>query len=185
MEQLPKNKKRIVLGVTASIAAYKVCGLITEMKRAGYFVRVVMTRDADHFVTPLALQSLSGQEVVRDFFSLTHREKPIHIDLAENSDLLLIAPATADIIARMASGLADDVLTCIALATQAPILVAPAMNEKMYLHPATQNNIERLKSFGVKFIPPIEGYLACGSKGVGHIADPDTILKSVRECLSA
>ncbi len=127
-----KPKKNILLGVTASIAAYKACDLITELREIGYDVTVVMTRDAHHFVTPLSLQSFSGNEIVQDFFSLEGRVKPVHIELAKKSDLILVAPASADVIAKLAHGLAGDVLTCTALASDAPLVVAPAMNEKMY-----------------------------------------------------
>lgn len=178
------EKKNILLGVTASIAAYKACGLVTELKRLGFSVTVVMTKDAEHFVTPLTLQSLSGKPVVCDLFSVPDRVKPIHIELAKNSDLILIAPATADIIAKLAHGLCDDVLTCAVLSAEVPVVIAPAMNDKMYIHPATQANIKRLESFRVHFIPPIEGLLVCGGEGVGHIADNLTIISAVQKCLS-
>ncbi|OGW83931.1 MAG: hypothetical protein A3C47_00680 [Omnitrophica bacterium RIFCSPHIGHO2_02_FULL_51_18] len=177
---MDKKTKNILLGVTASIAAYKACDLITDLREAGFSVRVVLTKDASYFITPLTLQSLSGQEVVEDFFSLAGNVKPVHIELAKNSDLILIAPASADIIAKLAHGLADDVLTCTALASDAPLLVAPAMNEKMYLNKFTQGNLKRLEQNGVTIIPPIRGHLVCMDKGIGHIAENKTILETVK-----
>ena len=176
--------KNILLGVTASISAYKVCDLITELRTQNFSVTAVMTHDAHHFITPLVLESFTANDVVEDFFSVKGRTKPIHIELAKKSDLFLIAPATADIIAKLSYGFADDVLSCAVLATQAPVVIAPAMNEKMYFHPATQENIERLKKRGVIFIPPVEGHLVCSDHGMGHIADNAVILKAVQSALS-
>jgi len=137
--------KNILLGVTASISAYKVCDLITDLRAKNLSVTAVMTRDAHHFVTPLVLESFTANDVIEDFFSVKGRTKPIHIALAQKSDLILIAPATADIIAKLSYGLADDVLSCTVLATEAPVVIVPAMNEKMYRNAATQENIARLK----------------------------------------
>ncbi len=175
--------KTILLGVSASIAAYKACDLITELREAGFGVRVVMTKDAQQFITPLALQSFSATEVVTDFFALPGRVKPVHIELAKSADLILVAPASADVIAKLSYGMADDVLTCAALASKAPLLIAPAMNENMWSHPATQENIERLKKRGVKIISPIEGHLVCMDRGMGHLAEIETIVKAVQERL--
>lgn len=179
------DKKNILLGVCASIAAYKVCDLITELRAKNYSVTAVMTRDAKHFITPLVLQSFTANEVVEDFFSLPGRLKPVHIELAKKSDLILIAPATADILAKISYGFAEDVLTCSILASTAPIVIVPAMNEKMYQHPATQENIERLKKRGAHFVPPVEGHLVCSDHGMGHIADNASILKAVDSALSS
>jgi len=178
------TSKNILLGVTASISAYKVCDLITELRSENFSVTAVMTKDAHHFVTPLVLESFTANDVIEDFFSVQGRKKPIHIELAQKSDLILIAPATADIIAKLSYGLADDVLSCTVLATQAPVVIAPAMNEKMYFHPATQENIERLKKRGVVFVPPVEGHLVCSDQGMGHIAGNDAIRKAVHATLS-
>lgn len=169
----------ILLGVSGSIAAYKACDLITELRDKGHSVQVVMTKDAHHFVTPLALQSFAGTEVVQDFFSLEGRVKPVHIELAKKADLILVAPATADIIAKLAHGLADDVLTCAALASDAPLVIAPAMNEKMWFHAATQENVEKLKKRGVSVVAPVEGHLVCMDKGMGHLAENASIVKAV------
>lgn len=172
-------KKKILLGVTASIAAYKACDLITELREAGYEVTVAMTKDARHFITALTLQSFAGREVIEDFFSLPGRVKPVHIELAKNSDLILIAPATADVIAKLSHGMADDVLTCTVLATKAPVVIVPAMNEKMYENVFTQENISRLKKAGMTIVPPVEGHLVCSDHGMGHLASNASILKAV------
>lgn len=169
----------IVLGVSGSIAAYKACDLITELREKGHTVHVVMTKDAHHFVTPLALQSFAGTEVVQDFFSLEGRTKPVHIELAKKAELILVAPASADILAKIALGLADDVLSCTVLASKAPLVVAPAMNENMYFNPATQENLEKLKKRGVTVVAPVEGHLVCMDKGMGHLAPNEAILKAV------
>ncbi len=174
-----KTGKNILLGVSGSIAAYKACDLITALRELGYTVTVVMTKDAHHFITSLSLQSFAGTEVIQDFFSTEGRLKPIHIELAKKADVVLVAPASADIIARLAHGLADDVLSCTVLATDAPIVIAPAMNEKMYFNKATQENIEKLKTRGVKFVNPIEGHLVCMDKGMGHLAELSDIVKAV------
>lgn len=176
--------KKILLGVSGSISAYRALDLITEFREAGHEVNVVMTKDAHHFVTPLSLQSFSGTEVIQDFFSLEGRVKPIHIELAKKSDLILVAPASADVIAKLAHGLADDVLTCTALASEAPLVIAPAMNEKMYYKKVTQENIEKLKKHGVVVVDPIEGHLVCMDQGMGHLAENKTILEAVKCCLS-
>ncbi len=176
--------KNILLGVTASIAAYKACDLVKDLRAKKYSVTVVMTKDAHHFVTPLSLQSFSGNEVVEDFFSLPGRVTPVHIELAKRSDLILVAPATADVIAKLAYGFAEDVLSCTVLASEAPIVIVPAMNEKMYFNKITQENVERLKKRGALFVEPIKGHLVCMEEGVGHIAENATILRAVESCLS-
>ena len=178
------DKKNILLGVTASIAAYKVCDLITELRQKNYLVTAVMTEDAKNFITSLVLESFTANDVVENFFSVPGRTKPIHIELAKKSDLILIAPATADILAKLSFGFAGDVLTCAVLASEAPLVIVPAMNEKMYAHPATQENIARLKSRGVVFVPPVEGHLVCSDHGMGHIADNAAILKAVDAALA-
>lgn len=174
----------VLLGVSGSIAAYRACDLITLMRNEGASVRVVMTRDAQHFITPLSLQSLSGQEVYTDFFSLPGRAKPVHIELARWAHVLCVAPASADVLAKMACGLADDLLTCTVLATEASVVVAPAMNEKMYLHPATQENLDRLKKRGVRVVDPIRGHLVCVEEGIGHLAELGSIVSAVSGSVS-
>ena len=142
-----------------------------------------MTKDAHHFITPLTLQSFSGSEVIQDFFSVPGRLKPVHIELAKHSDLILVSPATADIIAKIAHGFADDVLSCTVLASTAPLVIAPAMNEKMYENKFTQENIQRLEANGAVIVSPIRGHLVCSDEGMGHIAENKTILNAVHRCL--
>ena len=175
--------KKIVLGVSSSIAAYRALDLITELRDAGMEVTVLMTKDAHHFVTPLSLQSFAGTPVIQDFFSIEGRVKPVHIELAKKADLILVAPASADIIAKMAHGLADDVLTCTVLASEAPLVIAPAMNEKMYFKKVTHENIATLKKHGAVFVEPIEGHLVCSDQGMGHLAENKSILAAVKRCL--
>ena len=178
------KEKNLLLGVSASIAAYRACDLITDLRAKNFSVTAVMTKDARHFITPLVLESFTAHDVVEDFFSVQGRTKPIHIELAKRSDLILIAPATADVIAKLSYGLADDVLTCAVLAFDGPVVVVPAMNEKMYAHEATQENISRLKKRGVVFVPPVEGHLVCSDQGMGHIASNAAILKAVEVSLA-
>jgi len=173
--RLQSDHQTIVLGVTGSIAAYKSAELASLLVKQGHDVFVVMTRDAAEFITPLTLQTLSKNPVTTNFFDEKENWRPGHIDLADRANLLLIAPATANVIAELAHGLADHPLTAIALATRAPILIAPAMNGKMWEHPATQSNVELLKSRGIEFIGPEEGMLACGYEGVGRLWKVDDI----------
>lgn len=167
--------KSIVLGVTGSIAAYKSAELASLLVKQGHQVFVVMTQDATAFITPLTLQTLSKNPVTTSFFDEKESWRPGHIELADRAHLLLIAPATAHVIAELAHGLANHPLTAIALATRAPILLAPAMNGKMWEHPATQSNVEQLKARGVDFIGPEEGMLACGYEGAGRLWKVDDI----------
>ena len=174
-----------MLGVTGSIAAYKAADLTSRLAREGADVHVVMTVDAMQFITPLAFKTLSRHPVVTDLYEEEEGWKPTHIRLADEADLLLIAPATANTIAKIALGIADDALSCIALALnpQAKILVAPAMNGKMWLHPATQQNVATLKSRGVAFIGPEEGMLSCGYEGLGRLWDVEKIAGRALELL--
>jgi phosphopantothenoylcysteine decarboxylase len=166
---LPARVKSVVLGVTGSIAAYKSAELASLLVKQGHQVFVVMTHDATEFITPLTLQTLSKNPVTTSFFDEKENWRPGHIELADRANLLLIAPATANIIAELAHGLASHPLAAIALATRAPILLAPAMNGKMWEHKATKANVEQLKSRGVEFIGPEEGMLACGYEGLGRL----------------
>src|ERR1700686_1251030 len=161
--------KTIVLGVTGSIAAYKSAELASLLVKQGHQVFAVMTHDAAEFITPLTLQTLSKNPVTTSFFDEKENWRPGHIELADRADLLLIAPATANVIAELAHGLANHPLAAIALATRAPILLAPAMNGKMWSHPATVENVKKLKARGVEFIGPEEGMLACGYEGLGRL----------------
>jgi phosphopantothenoylcysteine decarboxylase len=167
--------KSIVLGVTGSIAAYKSAELISLLVKQGHEVFVAMTQDAMEFITPLSLQTLSKNPVMTSFFDERENWRPGHIELADRASLLLIAPATAHIISELAHGLANHPLAAIALATRAQILIAPAMNGKMWEHPATKENVEKLKSRGVEFIGPEEGMLACGYEGLGRLWKVDDI----------
>src|SRR5438045_6043781 len=167
--RLRSTTKTIVLGVTGSIAAYKSAELASILVKQGHELFVVMTEDATQFITPLTLQTLSKNPVMTSFFDEKENWRPGHIELADRANLLLIAPATAHIIAELAHGLASHPLAAIALATRAPILLAPAMNGKMWQHPATIENVEKLKTQGVEFIGPEEGMLACGYEGIGRL----------------
>jgi phosphopantothenoylcysteine decarboxylase/phosphopantothenate--cysteine ligase len=150
----------------------------------GATVRVIMTRNAQEFITPLTLQTLSGNPVSTETFSLTQESEIGHIRLADTADLILLAPATANIIGKLAHGIADDLLTTVLLATTAPVLIAPAMNVHMYAHPVVQENLQKLASLGYKLIEPAEGFLACGYEGKGRLADPEDIVEEVRAALT-
>jgi phosphopantothenoylcysteine decarboxylase len=181
------NKTRnIVLGVTGSIAAYKAADLTSQLTKRNFSVHVVMTADALRFITPLAFKTLSRNPVVTDLYDEEEGWKPTHIKLADEADLLLIAPATANTLAKLAHGLADDALSCIALALnpKAKLLIAPAMNGKMWLHPATQANVDTLKKRGAEFIGPEEGMLSCGYEGLGRLWPIDSIIQKTTELLS-
>jgi phosphopantothenoylcysteine decarboxylase len=177
--------RNIVLGVTGSIAAYKAAEITSRLTKEGANVNVVMTADAQKFITPLPFKTLSRNPVETDLYGEDEGWKPTHIKLADEADLLLIAPATANTLAKMANGLADDALTCIALALnpQTPLLIAPAMNGKMWLHPATQQNVATLKARGAEFIGPEEGMLSCGYEGIGRLFEPERIVQRALELL--
>ena len=180
---------RITLGVTGGVAAYKAAELVRLLQQDGFSVQIVMTRGAREFVTPLTFAALSGQKVITDLFEKSsageaNLESAIeHIAVAQRTDLLLVAPATADILAKFACGIADDFLTTLYLATTAPVIVAPAMNVNMWNHAATQENVEMLRARGVKIVNPDEGYLACGMTGAGRLAGQQEIVAAVRETL--
>ncbi|MBM2837092.1 MAG: coaBC [candidate division NC10 bacterium] len=175
--------KKIVLGVTGSIAAYKAVELLRELVKAGASVKVVLTESAQRFVAPLTFATLSRQEVMTDLFTLDYDAKIRHIAATEGADLLLVAPATANVIGRFARGLADDLLTNLFLASTRPVLLAPAMDADMYRHPAVQENLERLRTWGVRIVGPAEGELASGMWGPGRLAETQEILKAVTEIL--
>jgi phosphopantothenoylcysteine decarboxylase/phosphopantothenate--cysteine ligase len=177
--------KSIVLGVTGGIAAYKAPDLVRALCKAGARVRVVLTRAAEEFVTPLTLQTLSGQPVARSLFDLTQESEIGHIELADTADAVIIAPATANVIAKLAVGMADDLLTTVALATRAPILVCPSMNVHMYEHPTVQANLATLRDAGRTILEPDSGFLACGYTGPGRLADPDVIAEETEVLISA
>lgn len=178
--------KTIGLGVTGSIAAHKAVDIASLLTKAGHAVHVVMTADALRFITPLPFKTLSRHPVVTDLYDEEEGWKPTHITLADTADLFLIAPATANVLAKLAHGLADDALTCIALALNpaAKLLIAPAMNGKMWQHPATQANLATLRTRGVEVVGPDTGLLSCGYEGVGRLEMVDAIVKRALELLS-
>ena len=184
----PKARKlsgKTVLHIlTGSIAAYKTPELIKKMREEGARVVCVMTASAKEFVTPTVLRTVSGERVYSEMFPQDAPFGVLHTSLADLPDLVLISPATANFIAKMVTGISDDMPSCLVLATRKPILVVPAMNDNMYTHPLTQKNIAQLKALGYYFTDPVEGELACGRVGIGHIASQDAILASVQNILS-
>ena len=184
-EVRPLAGRTIVLGVSGSIAAYKAADLTSELRRLGADVFVVMTRAACEFIGSITLQTLSRNPVVSDLWKEGEGWQPGHVELADKADLLLVVPATADVIAQFANGLAPDALSSIHLATRAKVMLAPAMNGKMYEHPATRENLRLLRERDVLFVDPEEGELACGYEGVGRLATVESIVASVLEALGA
>ena len=177
------NGKTILLCITGSIAAYRACDLLRELRRQGANVYCLMTEAATKFVSPLTFHSLSGNSVYSDPFSTHEDWNVLHTTLADKADLILIAPATADIIARLACGFASDLVTSAVLASRAKVLIVPAMNDNMYAHPITRENIAKLQSIGYEFVRPIEGDLVCGRVGMGHIEENDVILNAALKIL--
>ncbi|WP_108022520.1 bifunctional phosphopantothenoylcysteine decarboxylase/phosphopantothenate--cysteine ligase CoaBC [Melghirimyces profundicolus] len=175
--------KRIVVGVAGGIAAYKAAGLVSQLTQRGADVRVIMTESATRFVTPLTFQALSRNHVAVDTFEEKDPSVVTHIDLADHADLIVIAPATANLIGKMANGLGDDMLSTTLLATRAPVLIAPAMNVHMYEHPVVQENLQKLLRLGYRFVDPASGQLACGYVGKGRMEEPSAILAAVEELL--
>src|ERR1700734_1438630 len=181
---------KIALGVTGGVAAYKAAELVRRLQQEKLDVQVVMTRSAQEFITTLTFAALTGQKVITDMFSAGGSAAPAnvesaieHIAVAQRIDLLLVAPATADILAHFAQGIARDFLSTLYLATKAPVIVAPAMNVNMWEHPATQENLEKLRTRGVHVVDPDEGYLACGMTGAGRLAATEAIVEKVRVIL--
>ena len=173
---MENSKKTVIVGVTGSIAAFKAAELVSKLSKRGHDVVVAMTHGAQEFVAPLTFQTLSKNTVMTSVFGEKEGWRPGHIELADRARLMLIAPATANIIAELACGLAGNPITEVALATRAPMLIAPAMNGKMWTHAATQENVAKLKSRGVEFIGPEEGMLACGYEGIGRLWNEDEII---------
>lgn len=174
------NAPEIVLGITGSIGAYKAGDVVRQLKDSGYNVTCVLTHRALQFITPVTLQALSEQKAYTDLF---HLEAPhiTHTALADRARVVLVAPATANIIGKFANGLADDLLSCILLATRAKILFAPAMNVHMWQHPTVQRNVTALKRLGVRFVGPDVGKLACGYEAIGHLAEAEEIIRAVKQ----
>jgi len=179
----PLAGSTIVLGVTGSIAAYKAADLVSKLKQRGGEVFTVITRAGLEFITPLTFETLSGNRVYTYLFEEQRQFDPVHISLASRADLVLIAPATANFIGKMAAGLADDLLSSVVMATRAPVLIAPAMNTGMYENRIVQSNIKKLADLGVIFIGPESGYLACGYEGKGRLASTDTIIQEIEAIL--
>ncbi|MBI4238633.1 MAG: hypothetical protein HY696_09505 [Deltaproteobacteria bacterium] len=175
--------KTILLGISGGIAAYKCCELTRMLVADGLDVHVLLTQAAEQFVTPLTLQTLSGNPVHRALFNLTDEQKISHIALAARAALVLVAPATANLLAKVAHGLCDDLLTTVICATRAPVLFAPAMNTQMWENPITQANVERLRTHGYTIIPPEHGDLACGTCGEGRLPEPETLRTIVQQQL--
>lgn len=173
--------KCVVIGVTGGIAVYKALDVISALRKKDIEVHVIMTESASKFVNPLTFQSISQNMVVTDMFAETKAWEIQHISLAQKADLMLIAPATANVIGKISNGIADDMLSTTVMATKAKVLIAPAMNTNMYQNPIVQNNISKLKDFGYKFIEPASGRLACGDIGIGKLADVNTIVERVIE----
>jgi len=178
-----KRPDRVVLGVTGSIAAYKAAELVRLLVKGGMDVSVIMTKAATEFVGELTFRTLSRNPVAVDCFDKSFRWEPEHISLADRADVMAIAPCTANVLAKLACGMADDLLTCAALACRAPMVVAPAMNERMWLHPATRRNLDVLKSRGVEVVEGSEGELACGGRGAGRMAEPAEIVRAIERLL--
>ena len=179
-----ETRKTIIVGVTGSIAAYKAADLVSKLVKRRHEVFVVMTEGAQQFIAPLTFQTLSRNPVLTSVFGEKEGWRPGHIDLADRAHLLLVAPATANTIAALAHGFADDPLSEIALATLTGVLIAPAMNGKMWLHPAMKQNVEILRARGVEFIGPEEGMLACGYEGIGRLWNVDEIVTRAEEMMS-
>ncbi len=179
-----ENKKRILLGISGGISAYKSVYIASGLKKLGYDVRVIMTENAAEFVTPLTFETMSGNKVVTDVFDPGNETPTEHITLGQSSDLVLIAPATANTIAKLAHGIADNMLTTTMLACTCPVLISPAMNTAMFENPATQANLEILRERGYVIIEPAEGMLACGVEGKGKMPEPDVLISYVEQWAS-
>lgn len=171
----------ILLGVTGSIAAYKSCDLIRRLQVAGFSVDVIMTKEAKEFISPLTLQAISQRKVYLEMFDINIDFDVEHIELAKRAKMILIAPATANIIGKLANGIYDDLLTCVVAATKSKVVIAPAMNENMYTNSVVQENIRKLRKLGVKFIGPRTGKLVCGDVGIGCLEEVDKIVKFVKK----
>ena len=175
--------KNIVLGISGGIAAYKACEIISLLKKARANVDVIMTKNATEFITPLTISTLAKSRAIVDTFEIPENYSPEHISLAKKADLFLIAPATANIIGKVANGIADDMLSTTIMACTSRVVFAPAMNDNMYLNRIVQDNISKLKNYGYEFIEPAVGELACGTSGIGRLEEPKTIVKIVDELL--
>lgn len=171
--------KTVLLGVTGGIAAYKSAALASMLVKAGAEVRVIMTKNAENFINPITFETLTGHKCVTDTFDRNFEFKVEHVSLAQKADVIMVAPATANVIAKLAHGIADDMLTTTILASKAPKIIAPAMNTGMYENPVTQDNLSLLKKFGIKIVTPASGWLACGDVGAGKMPEPDVLYEYI------
>lgn len=174
-----EKKKNVVIGIAGGIACYKVCDVISRLVKEGINVDVIMTKNATQFITPLTIETLAKNKVIVDMFNETDYTEVAHIRLAKKADLFVVVPATANIIGKVASGIADDMLSTTIVATKAKVIFAPAMNNQMYENKIVQDNIKKLKKYGYEFIEPVLGNLACGDKGVGKLASKETIIEKI------
>ncbi len=177
--------KHIILGVTGSIAAYKIAYLASALRKAEADVTVIMTKNATNFITPLTFETLTGNKCLVDTFDRNFRYDVEHVELAKSADVIMVAPASANVVAKAAHGIADDMLTTTLLAATCPKIFAPAMNTRMYKNPVTQNNLDVLKKFGMSVLVPQTGHLACGDEGVGKMPEPETLLEQLEYTLTA
>lgn len=178
------SKKEVIIGVTASVACYKALDVISGLRKLGINVTVILTKEAEEFIKPILFQAVSDNRVItHDIFSLPDEWDVAHVSIAEKADCVAIIPATANIIAKIANGICDDMLTCAVCATKAPVLLAPAMNENMYNNKIVQENAGKLKKLGYHFTGPVKGRLACGSEGMGHIQDVEIIIKEIKRLI--
>lgn len=180
----PLAGRRIVVGVTGSIAAYKAAEVVSQLVQRGAEVHVVMTESATHFVGALTFQTIARTRVMIDQFDLENVIDATHISLTDEADLVLIAPATANVLAKIAHGMADDMLTSLVLAVKCPILIAPAMNDRMWSNAAVQENVAKVKKLGARFVEPEEGFLACGTYAVGRLAEPARIVAEAQKLVA-
>lgn len=177
------ENKCIIVGITGGIAVYKICYLVSSLKKQGYDVHVLMSKEAQEFVTPLTFQTLSNNKVITDMFTIDYTPDVHHISLAKKADLFVIAPATANAIAKVANGIADDMLTTTFLASNCEKLIVPAMNTQMLMNPVTQDNIQKCKNYGMHIFESDSGYLACGDVGKGRLPEPDEIEDKIKEVM--
>ncbi len=178
------SQKRILLIIGGGIAAYKSCELVRLIRKTGHAVRCIVTAGGQKFVTPMSLAALSEDKVYTDLFDLKDEAEMGHIQLSRQADLVVVAPATADLMAKMAAGIADDLATTLLLATDKPVLAAPAMNVRMWQHPATQRNVKTLRHDGITVLEPDEGPMACGEFGPGRLPEPEAILAAIEKALA-
>ncbi|MFC1809232.1 flavoprotein [Candidatus Omnitrophota bacterium] len=175
------SKKQIIVGITGGIAVYRTCDLVSTLVKQNYVIRCIMTESATKFVTPLSFQSLSQERVFVDQFEYSPDKGPLHISLVDFAELIVIMPATANFIAKVAAGIADDLLTSVVLSSPKPLIIVPAMNTEMWEKAVTQENVEKLKKRENIFVGPIRGRLSCGTVGMGHIAETKDIIDVVQK----